>query len=68
MLTCKDATQLMSQQMDGKLSVMNRISLGFHLLICQGCRNFEEQIRFMRKAVTRISGKDDDAVPNRKDL
>ena len=67
MLTCKDATQLMSKKMDGKLSVTNRLSLGFHLLLCQGWRNFNDQIRFIRKAVKRIAGTDDDSASNRQD-
>lgn len=67
MLSCKEATQLMSQKMDGKLSAMNRLSLGLHLLICRGCRNFDDQIQFIRKAVGLIAGNVDDAESNRKD-
>lgn len=67
MLSCKEATQLMSQKMDGKLSAMNRLSLGFHLLMCKGCRNFDEQIHFLRKAAKRIAGNGDDSESNRKD-
>ena len=61
MLTCKDATQLMSQKMDGKLSATQRLSLGFHLLLCKGCRTFDDQIRFIRKAAKSVSGKADDS-------
>lgn len=67
MLSCKEATQLMSQKMDGKLSAMNRLSLGLHLLLCNGCRNFDGQIQFIRKAVKRIAGNVDDSESNRKD-
>lgn len=66
MLTCKDATELMSQKMDGNLSVPNRLSLGFHLLLCKGCRNFNDQLRFIRKAVKHIAGTDDDPDSNRQ--
>ncbi len=67
MLSCKEATQLMSQKMDGKLSAMNRLSLELHLLLCNGCRNFDGQIQFIRKAVKRIAGNGDDSESNRKD-
>lgn len=67
MLNCKDATQLMSQKMDGQLSAMDRIALGFHLLICTGCRNFDAQIQFMRKTFQRIAGNVDGPESNRKD-
>lgn len=67
MLTCKDATELMSQKMDGKLPLATRVSLGFHLLICKGCRNFNDQLHFIRKAVKRVAGDVDDSGSNRKD-
>lgn len=66
MLNCKDATQLMSQKMDRKLSAMDRISLAFHLLLCQGCRNFDAQMQFIRQAMRRIAGNAGNAESNRK--
>jgi len=67
MLTCKDATRLMSQKMDGKLTPMNRLALGFHLLICRGCRNFDAQIRFIRKAVKHVAGGADATEADRQE-
>ncbi|MBI3525645.1 MAG: zf-HC2 domain-containing protein [Betaproteobacteria bacterium] len=55
MLSCKEATRLMSQKMDSKLPALERLSLTFHLLICHGCRSFGSQLRFMRKAVRCIA-------------
>jgi len=67
MLSCKEATQLMSQKMDRKLPVAERLSLGFHLLICSGCRSFGYQLHFMRKAVRHLADGSDDAESSRKD-
>lgn len=55
MLTCKKATQLMSQQLDRPLSRMETLSLRFHLLMCHGCRNFEDQMAFLRNACKRAA-------------
>ncbi|OOY38411.1 hypothetical protein BOV90_01485 [Solemya velum gill symbiont] len=59
MLSCKDATKLVSQKQDAQLSLMQRISLSLHLMMCSGCKNYERQIDVIHKACRRISGSDD---------
>lgn len=56
MLTCKEATQLVSQGLDRRLGPLERISLRLHLLICSGCTNFSRQVRFIRRAMRRLAG------------
>ena len=53
MTTCKHATELMSQGMDRKLSLLERLRLRAHLLICSGCRNTRGHFRFLREAIHR---------------
>jgi hypothetical protein len=50
MLSCKDASLLMSQALDRRLSLPERISLRLHLVLCEGCRRFERQMLFLRAA------------------
>ena len=53
MLNCHDATRLMSESQERRLSIFERLSLKFHLMMCSGCSNFKEQmgsIRWMSKA------------------
>jgi predicted anti-sigma-YlaC factor YlaD len=50
MLSCKDATRMMSEAQDRKLGLAERVQLEMHLAICKGCRNFSEQMAFLRKA------------------
>lgn len=57
MLSCKEATELMSQRQDRQLGLMERISLRLHLLMCVGCRHFDEQMDFLRQATTRMADK-----------
>lgn len=50
MLKCKQATELASHQLDRKLSLMQRINLRIHLLICNRCARFAQQIRLFGAA------------------
>lgn len=54
MLDCRQATELMSRQLDGRLGLGQRLSLKMHLMMCGGCRNFGKQVRFLREALRRL--------------
>ena len=57
MLTCKEATRVMSEAQDRPLAVGERLQLEMHLAICRGCRNYRQQIDFLRGACRRWLGK-----------
>jgi len=52
-LSCRDATHLLSQREDRRLSLGERIALQLHLAICRGCRAVAGQIPFLRRALRR---------------
>lgn len=54
MLSCKEATQLVSQGLDRRLGFAERVALRLHLLICDGCSHFTKQLAFLQKAVKRL--------------
>lgn len=54
MLSCKEATRLVSEGLDRRLSFGQRVALRLHLAICDGCTNFNRQLRFLRRAVARL--------------
>ena len=54
MLTCKEATRLVSQGLDRRLGLAERLALRLHLLACDGCTNFSKQVAFLRKAMARL--------------
>ena len=54
MLSCKDASRLVSQGLDRNLGFGERIALRVHLAICDGCTNFKNQVAFLRKAISRL--------------
>jgi Putative zinc-finger len=54
MLSCKEATQLVSQGLDRRLGFGERVALRLHLLICDGCTHFKKQTAFLSKAMRRL--------------
>jgi hypothetical protein len=53
MITCKDASRLLSQREDRALMPLEGIRLRLHLLVCDACRRFGAQLAFMRRAMRR---------------
>ena len=58
MLNCKKAAALMSQGMDRKLGLRQKMSLRFHLMMCSGCRNFSKQMEFLREGCRKFPQQD----------
>lgn len=66
MLTCKEATRMISEGQDRVLAVRERIQLEMHLTMCRGCRNYRQQMAFLRAAcrhVVRQTAGDGDRPP-----
>lgn len=49
MLSCKDVTQLVSESLDGKLSLRRRLTVRLHLLMCKFCSRFRRQMLFLSR-------------------
>jgi len=54
MLSCKEASRLVSQGLDRDLGFGERVMLRVHLTICDGCTNFKNQVAFLRKSMARL--------------
>ena len=50
-ISCKDASRLMSRREDCALSAWQRLVLRLHLSVCAAYARFEGQIRFLRRAL-----------------
>ena len=62
MLSCKEASRLMSEALDRKLALRERFALRFHIVICAGCTRVEKQFAFLRRAVAELPA----AVPDQR--
>lgn len=51
MLNCKDMTKLISDSMERKISVRQRMELWLHIMMCGMCRRFRSNIIELRKRV-----------------
>jgi len=56
-MTCKHATQLLSEAQERQLSRRERSGLRFHVFICVACRRFKKQLQFLRILLSQASPK-----------
>ena len=52
-LTCKEVSVVLSQAQDRDIGLIERLQLEAHLKLCEGCRNFQRQLDFLRRAIRR---------------
>lgn len=60
MMTCKDASHLMSQSYDRRLGLMEKAGLRLHLLICRSCQIAYRQLDFLHQLCRRIAAEPND--------
>jgi len=56
MLSCKDMSRLLSDELDTQLPRNQRLAMTAHLLLCRTCRRYRLQLRFLQKAVQQLDG------------
>ncbi len=54
-LSCKEASLLLSQAEDRRLSWVERLQLRLHLSLCEACTRFSHQIVFLRTVFRRYA-------------
>ncbi len=50
-VSCKEATRLLSQREDRRLTRGEAVRLRIHLAVCTACSRFARQLRILRKAM-----------------
>lgn len=51
MLTCRQASEVISASLNRPLTLRERFSLKLHLLICKYCKQFSQQLQSIRVAI-----------------
>ena len=59
MLDCRDATGLMSQGRERRLTLRERVALRLHWAVCSACRRFDRQLDLLREATRRFAARED---------
>lgn len=54
MPTCKEVHRLTSEGLDRDLTLVERLRMRLHLMICDACTNFTGQMRLIRRAMRRL--------------
>jgi hypothetical protein len=54
MLPCTEVARLVSQGLDRRLGFGERVALRVHFAICEGCSNFDRQMKLLREAVRQL--------------
>jgi predicted anti-sigma-YlaC factor YlaD len=54
MLSCEEATRLLSEAQDRKLVLPEKLRLEIHMAMCSGCRHYLKQMNFLRTACRRL--------------
>lgn len=58
MLRCKEVSQKVSQSMDTRLPLHQRMAIRMHLWMCRYCALFARQLRMLREMGRRVDGED----------
>ncbi len=53
--TCKEVHRLVSEELDRDLPLMDRMRVHLHLMVCDACKNFDGQMRLLRRAMRRLT-------------
>jgi predicted anti-sigma-YlaC factor YlaD len=62
-LDCRALVRLLSHSQDGTLPLTSRARMRLHLLTCESCRKFDEQMRFVRTAMQELRVNQQGKVP-----
>jgi hypothetical protein len=49
--TCREVHRLVSEGMDRELSLMERVRMRLHLMVCGACTRFNGQMALLRRAM-----------------
>lgn len=63
MINCKQATQLMSRELDQPLKWQEAVALSAHNAMCVYCRNYRKHMALMREAARRYR----EGIPEQED-
>ncbi len=64
MISCHDATFLISKKQEGKLSVSEQMKLSLHLMYCKNCNRLAKQTKQITESIKKMNRKmKDNSVP-----
>lgn len=52
MLSCREATRLVSEKLDRDMPFWRRLGLRLHVLMCRGCSRYTRQVKTLDRVVS----------------
>ena len=62
-LDCKDVSRLISEGLDQDQPPADRARMRLHFVMCEACRNVDEQMQFIRRAMRKLGDEELQPVP-----
>jgi predicted anti-sigma-YlaC factor YlaD len=62
-LSCKQVARILSDGLEAEMAPAERARLRLHMVICEACRNVEQQFDLLRRLVRKSGPSDDDDPP-----
>jgi predicted anti-sigma-YlaC factor YlaD len=59
-LSCREVARILSDGLDAEMAPAERARLRVHMVICEACRNVEQQFDLLRRLVRKSGPSDDD--------
>lgn len=59
---CREVTPLISRDVDGELTALERFKIRVHFFICDGCRRYSSQIGAMRSVFEKFGERGDGEI------
>ncbi len=66
-MKCRDATRTLSEAQERPLVLGEQVALQLHLAMCSSCRNFRQQVAFLRESMRTYARRLDDAQDDERD-
>lgn len=64
MFNCKKVTYLVSESLDRKLVLHQRMGMRIHLMMCKFCSRYKDQLLFLRKTARLYSESSEEPDPS----
>ncbi|MDH4061857.1 MAG: zf-HC2 domain-containing protein [Aquincola sp.] len=63
-LTCKQVARILSDGLDAQMPPAERTRLRLHMVVCEACRNVEQQFDLLRRLMRKAGPAERDDIPD----
>ncbi len=68
MISCHRAAELTSRELDQRLPALQELAVGFHRLLCPGCRRYRDQLAEVNRVAGELLAAEGDDQPDARTL